>query len=63
VLHLRADGLYDISGVVIGTPSGDRLIAFTFDPVAGLVSGIEQDGHVLPYSLELGKYLEWVRMK
>jgi hypothetical protein len=60
-VQLRPDGLYDIAGVVIGTSSGDRLIGFTLDAAAGLVSGIEQDGKMLPYSMELTKYLGWVK--
>lgn len=60
-LRLRENGVYEIGNVVLGTPTGDRVISFSFDPSAGLVSGIEKDGQILPYSLTLEMYLEWVR--
>jgi len=61
VLRMGETGVYTIDNVVIGTPAGDRQISFVFDPVTGLVSGIEKDGQILPYSLPLQKYVEWVR--
>ncbi len=60
-LRQKEGGAYLVDSVVIGTPAGDTLISFTFDPVQNLVTDIEKDGQILPYSLSLEKYLEWVR--
>lgn len=60
-LNVQEGGAYAVDNVVLGTRNGDRIISFTFDSAAGLVSGIEKDGHILPYSLTLEKYLEWVK--
>lgn len=60
-LRHKDSGAYLVDSVVIGTPAGDTVISFTFDPVQNLVSGIEKNGQILPYSLSLEKYLEWVR--
>lgn len=59
--HRRDDGIYEISQVVLGTPSGDRIIDFTLNPVARVVMDIEKNGQVLPYTLSFEKYVEWVR--
>lgn len=61
VFTSQPDGLYQVQDVVLGTPSGDRVISFTFNPAARTVLDIEQNGQILPYSLTLEKYVEWVR--
>lgn len=61
VLHRRDDGIYEISKVVLGTPSGDRIIDFAINPVDRVVVDIEKNGQVLPYTLPFEKYVEWVR--
>jgi hypothetical protein len=61
LIRPQENGFYAIQNIVIGTPTGDKMISFLFDPAAGLVSGIEKDGQILPYSLTLEKYLEWVK--
>lgn len=61
VLRLLTGGLYQVQDIVIGTPLGDRMISFTFNPGANTVMDIEQNGQILPYSLSLEKYLEWVK--
>lgn len=61
VFRLLTGGLYQVQDIVIGTPAGDRMISFTFDPSAKAVLDIEQNGQILPYSLSLEKYLEWVK--
>lgn len=50
-----------VSDVVLGTLNGDQLLHFSYDPASDLVSHIEQDGQVLPFSLSLEKYVGWLR--
>lgn len=51
----------DVGGVVIGSAAGDRLLDFRYDAASGQVVDIVKDGQVLPYSLPLTQYLEWVK--
>jgi len=49
-----------IENLVLGTLTGDKLLSFTLDPQSMTVVDIEKDGKILPYSLPLDQYLEWV---
>ncbi len=60
-LSLNEDGSYAIRDIVMGTNTGDRVLSFTYQPSRDLVSGIEHEGKILPYSLSLEQYLTWVR--
>lgn len=49
-----------VENIVMGTKGGDKLLSFIFEPATGMVVDIEKDGQILPYSLPLDGYLEWV---
>jgi hypothetical protein len=50
-----------VDGIVIATAHGDQIVRFSYNPAADQVEHIEQDGQILPYSLSLEKYVEWVK--
>lgn len=52
-----------VDGIVMATAKGDQILRFTFNPVSNEVENIEHDGKILPYSLSLEKYVEWVKGK
>ncbi len=60
-LTLHEDGSYAVRDIVLGTASGDRVLSFDYQPSRDIVSGIEHDGKILPYSLSLEQYLAWVK--
>jgi|GEM_PF-2378416 len=51
----------DIRNVVFAGAAGDQLLSFSLDPSTDMVVDIVKDGQLLPYSLSLEKYLEWVK--
>jgi hypothetical protein len=55
------DNRVRIEGIAIGSPNGDKLASFTYDPVEDIVDEIQKEGSVLPYSVTLEKYLAWER--
>lgn len=55
------NSLVQVSHIVFGAPKGDMLLQFTFDPLTATVSGIEQNGQLLPYDVPLSGFLEWLR--
>ncbi len=61
VFELKSNGLFHIGNVVLATPSGDQLLHFSFNPDAAIVSDIDDNGTVLPYSLPLERYMAWVK--
>ena len=61
VLGYRAPAFVDITGIVLGTAKGDRLLSFTLDVQSGEVAGIIVEGKVSPYGMPLASYTEWVR--
>ncbi len=52
---------FRVANVVLATPSGDQSLHFSFNPDAGTVSDISDNGTILPYSLPLERYMAWVR--
>ncbi len=55
------DSIVDVSNIVFGTARGDTVLHFRFDPTEGLVSGIEQNGQILPYAISLVQFTEWLQ--
>lgn len=53
----------EVENIVLGTSAGDRLLQFAYDVENNAVSEILHEGNILPYSLPLTKYVEWVRGK
>ncbi len=54
------EGSVRVRDAVIGGGTGDQLVTFLFDPSTLAVRAIQKDGTVLPYALELSKYVEWM---
>ncbi len=59
----NTSGRIQVDGLVIATAHGDTLLRFTYNPASDEVENIEHDGKILPYSLSLEKYVEWVKGK
>ncbi len=55
------DGVVQVSNIVFGTLKGDTTLRFLFDPVTLTVSGIEQNGQILPYDIPLSGFTEWLK--
>lgn len=60
-IQSQTNGMIDVSNVVLGTANGDHILAFIYNPVKDTVRSIDENGNVLPNSVSLEKYLEWVR--
>lgn len=57
------DGIVEVTNIVFGTAKGDIALRFSFDPTTQTVSGIEDNGQTLPYSVALQQFTEWIRTK
>lgn len=60
VIKAFASDRVQVSDVVFPTAAGDLLLSFAYNPENGMVVDIQKNGRVLPYSLTLQQYVEWV---
>jgi hypothetical protein len=58
IVRTAGEGMVDVSGVVVGLPSGDRVLHFRYDPTNDDVQAIV-DGVVLPNGVAWDAYIDW----
>jgi hypothetical protein len=60
-LHAKALDRTEVTGVVIGSPSGDHAFDFSYDVGQKMVSNIVRDGQSFPYALPLDGFMMWAK--
>ena len=59
IVRTAGEGMVDVSGVVVGLPSGDRVLHFRYDPANDDVQAIV-DGVVLPNGVAWEVFIGWI---